>query len=58
MDIVDWVWLLGAFWCGGMASLLALALTKAGHNADARRSRQTPGYSIMTDLESDTVSRF
>jgi hypothetical protein len=56
MDIGDWVWLLGAFWCGALASVLALSLMKAGQKADASRYGRTPAHAMMTDLESDTAS--
>jgi hypothetical protein len=58
MDMAGWVWLLAAFWCGALVSVLAVALVKAGHNADARRSRTYRARPMITDLESDTVPRF
>jgi hypothetical protein len=57
MDIAGWVWLLAAFWCGAFVSVLAVALVKAAHRADTRRSGTYQVRSMMTDLESDTVPR-
>ena len=58
MDIAGWMWLLAAFWGGALVSVLALALVRAGRNADVRRSYGVQPRILITELESDTVPRF